>query len=302
MVNFSVFNELSLPFPNNKDIEDKFTIFFRLLKELKNKNLTTIRVDEDFKNYRILEDKTFQEFFGQIRDKDFQRKMKHFIANTIISIDTPIIKDEDLEDDETLIENTYIFDTELTFGGLACADVWNTIAISFDSDAKWDSRLIKLTKNASAEIEVRHSSKTIHLQCHTDFFEELEKELKLCITKDSFWENRDEYFSSKIIFCEEVKKQIEKVDLRIFNKAISMLRDIETEKKKLSDFNISREGETVRDNPKLKSLREFYINGTKLFFEKHIKNLPNNGRIHYIEKEDKIYIGYIGEHLPTKNF
>ncbi len=284
MVNFSVFNELSLPFLNENDIESKFAIFFELLKELKNKNLTTIRMDDNFKNYKILEDKTFQEFFGQIKDKDFQRKMKHFIANSVISIDTPIIKDEELEDDETLIENIYFFDTELTFGGLACADVWNTIAISFDSDEKWDLASVELTKNSSNKIEVRHSSTTTHLQGHTGFFEELEKELKLCIKKDNFWEDRYNLFPSKIIFCEEVQKQVEKVDLRIFNKAMSMLRDIETEKKKLSDFNISGEGETVRDNPKLKSLREFDIDGTKLFFEKHIKNLPNDGRIHYFER------------------
>lgn len=302
MVNFSVFNEQSLPFSEQRIIQDKFGIFFELLKELKSKNLTTIRMDEDFKNYPILENKTFQEFFGQIDDKDFARKIKHFIANTIISIDTPIIKDEELEDDESLVENTYSFNMQTTFGGLACADVWNSIAISFDSDEDWNSSYIEMVKNESDKINIRHSSKILHLSSHADFFEELESELKLNITQDNFWEKKDEFFPLKIIFCTEVENQVKKLDKRIFDKAISLLRDIETERKDLNCFQISGEGETVKTNSKLRSLREFDIDGTKYFFEKHIKNLPNDGRIHYLEKLDKIYIGYIGEHLPTKNF
>ena len=41
--------------------------------------------------------------------------------------------------------------------------------------------------------------------------------------------------------------------------------------------------------------------GQKEFFEKHIKNLSNGYRIHFFEKDENIYIGYIGKHLKTKN-
>ena len=35
--------------------------------------------------------------------------------------------------------------------------------------------------------------------------------------------------------------------------------------------------------------------------KKHIKNLSNGYRIHFFEKDENIYIGYIGKHLKTKN-
>jgi hypothetical protein len=64
MVNFSVFNELSLPLDVNT-AKEKFGIFFKLLTQLKNKNLNTIRMSDDFKNYQISKDTTtFQIFLG----------------------------------------------------------------------------------------------------------------------------------------------------------------------------------------------------------------------------------------------
>jgi len=48
-------------------------------------------------------------------------------------------------------------------------------------------------------------------------------------------------------------------------------------------------------------MREFYIDDVKYFFEKHIKNFADGYRMHYLEKEGNIYIGYIGMHLETKN-
>ncbi len=45
MVNFSVFNELSLPFENELDIENEFIVFFILLKNLENKQFFTIIFD-----------------------------------------------------------------------------------------------------------------------------------------------------------------------------------------------------------------------------------------------------------------
>ena len=75
---------------------------------------------------------------------------------------------------------------------------------------------------------------------------------------------------------------------------------IEKGNKNLIDFNYSGESSTVKDDPKLKKVRLFSINGKKHFFENHIKNLPNGHRVYFLEKDNKIHIGYIGVHLPTK--
>lgn len=61
------------------------------------------------------------------------------------------------------------------------------------------------------------------------------------------------------------------------------MRDIETQRKLITDFNYSGEGETVRTDPKLKQMRMFTIFGDKVFFENHIKSLPNAYRIYFLE-------------------
>ena len=67
----------------------------------------------------------------------------------------------------------------------------------------------------------------------------------------------------------------------------------------------SDESQTVRNHPKLRKLRTFPLpeSGKSVFFQAHIK-LTNGLRLHfYPDKENKkIYIGYIGKHLPTKYY
>ena len=50
MVDFVVFNELSLPLLNDGKIKDNFGFLFEILHELKKKSITTIRMDKEFKD------------------------------------------------------------------------------------------------------------------------------------------------------------------------------------------------------------------------------------------------------------
>ena len=310
MVKFSVFNEMSLPFHSEHEVEAKFGIFFKLLKELKSKGLTTIRMDRDFRAYPILENITFQQFFGQIESREFKTKMRSFIGNGISKVDSPLIKIEEVEEERKIIENEYFYNGVSTQGGLACCDIWNTLTISFLSDEQWNKNKILLNKEmltddgilSSKNIIVPHASNIEHLNLHSDFFEVLEDEKRLEFSLSNFWTKRYEIFPDKILFVDEVEKQLEKLDSRVFEKALAILRDIETSKRVLEDFDISGEGETVSSNTKLRKLREFKLDGKIEFFEKHIKNLPNGYRIYFLERDEKIYIGYIGKHLPTKKF
>jgi len=309
MVDFSVFNELSLPFSNDTNIENEFGIFFNILKELKSKNLTTIRMDNDFKNYEILEHVTFQEFFGQIKDRDFQRKIRSFITNTITTIDTPIIKDNEEEECNKLLETEYFYNGNSIIGGLACCDIWDTILISVNSNSIWDNSQITLQKNiivqediVSQEIQIKHSSKIEHLDNHKDYFKELEINSRLHISQENFWENRKNLFPNKIVFSREMQKQIKLLDKATFKQAISILRDVENKKKLITDYNHSLESKSVHQDEQLKKLRRFTIKNKTFCFEKHLKSLPNANRIYFLEHKNKIYIGYIGKHLSTKKF
>lgn len=219
MVNFSVFNELSLPLEERK-AHTIFIDFFKLLLELKRYGLGTIRMNDDFKNYNILTGVTFQHFLGQQQDRDFKTKLKSFIVNTVITIKTPIIKKSETEQLNSLSDCEYFHDKQSTDGGLACADIWNTLAVSFSTENQWDCSSIRLTKNilkSNGSIEenlipVKHASSCIHLKEHQDFFSDIEQENKLNITQDNFWNTREISFPGKIEFCQEVESQIKKLD------------------------------------------------------------------------------------------
>ena len=266
MVEFAVFNELSLPFQNNIDIENKFIDFFKLLKELENKNLTKIRMDKNFKNYpEIIKDITFQQFFGQLHESVIKDRLREFITNGIIKIESPLIKIEENDEQNEILENEYFYKKESTIGGLACCHIWDTVAVSFQSNKEWNKEKIVLQKQTILDeqeinIDIRHASKVEHLNSHQKFFKELEEEKKLDITQNNFWERKKEFFPKRIVFCKEVKKQIKNLDKTIFEQAISILRDIETNKKKPTDYDYSGEKETVKTNPKMIAERKFTIN------------------------------------------
>lgn len=308
MVRFSVFNELSLPFSTNENIVEKFFNFFELLEDTKKKGLDTLRFSKNFKDYEILQGVNFQQFVGQQQDQDFKRKILSFLTNKgIVLIDSPIIQEKETHEQDIISSCEYFYNTKTNDSGLACCDIWNTLAISFNSDTQWDTENIILQKDTFSEntdivqqsIEIRHASKIDHLKAHQIFFDDLEEEFKLSITQEHFWEQRTSFFSN-IIFCPEVELQIRKLDKGIFQQAISILRDVEAQRKLITDFNFSGESETIHNNPDLRKLREFTINGEKVFFENHLKSLPNAYRVYFLMQKQKIHIGYIGKHLKGK--
>lgn len=299
MVNFSVFNELSLPLEDIKEFEK----FFEVLTSLRSLGLEKIRMDRNFTQYpEILPNLTFQQFIGQVSDRDKKRRLLNFIKDSITVIESPLIM-EDEEEKEQLLENEYFYKDISTIGALACCDIWNTITVSFSSHTQWNTNYIILKKQTILDenkinINIRHSSKVEHLASHQNFFKELEEEKKLGITQDEFWEKRAEFFPKKIVFCIEIKKQINGLDKNIFQQAMSILRDVENGKKKITDYNHSSESKSVCNDGKLRKMRIFTYKNIKIQFNDHLKSLPNANRMYFLERNKKIYIGYIGKHLP----
>ncbi len=309
MTNFAVFNELSLPFPDsfqNEQIAQKFSIFFGLLKETQQKGLGTLRLNENFKDYEIQKNISFGDFLGQ-QEREFKSRITSFLTNNTF----PLIKNDESEERDNLLESEYFYDENPNTGGLACSDIWDTIAISFQSNERWNRagiclKKISLYKDEENEIDTkekkidtRHASIKEHLLTHQDFFEELEKEEILGITKKNFWEKRKEFFSNIVVFCPEVEAQIQNLDEKIFDQFISKLRKVEKEAKSITEYDWRPESQSVRQNPALRRKREFTIDEKKVFFEKHF-NLPSGNRMYFLEKDQKVHIGYIGKHLPTQ--
>jgi len=296
MVSFSVFNELSLPFANDEGVENSFIEFFKCISLLKQKSLKSIRMDKDFKDFEIIQGIYFPQFFGQIEQHELKQRVRSFVTNGIVIIKSPLV--EDRNDEDSLLDRNYIYNGDNPFiGGLACCEMWNSITVSFHSDSRWGNAFVDIVKGIES-ISVRHISLPEHIQNHESFFVQIESEQRQDITQNNFWKERAIFFPEKIIFCEEVKKQIETMDTAIFRQAVGILRDIDSGKKQITDYNHSPESQSVRNNPDLKRYRLFTVDGKKVYFDNHLKNLSNGYRIYFLEKEEKIYIGYIGKHLP----
>jgi len=262
-------------------------------------------MDKPFTQYNeILPHLTFQQLIGDISDRDKKRRLLNFIKDGITVIESPLIL-HDEEENEQLLENEYFYNNVSTIGALACCDIWNTVTISFNSKIEWDKDYIVLQKQTildeqEIDIDIRHASKIQHLKSHQIFFKELDDDIKLEITQENFWHRREEFFPNKIVFCKEIEKQIENINKVTFEQAISILRDVERARKLITDYSHSGESQSVKNDDALRRQRLFTIENNKVFFENHIKSLPNANRIYFLEQDDKIYIGYIGKHLPTK--
>lgn len=127
------------------------------------------------------------------------------------------------------------------------------------------------------------------------------------------WERREEVFPN-LIFCEQTKTQIYENHGK--SHIISVIKRLEILNKyydenlkfeiKLLGFNARTESETVMKTPKLKERRKFKKpdNIEEYFFE-HISFTGDYpGRIYFKADDNshKIYIGYIGKHLPTAKY
>lgn len=190
-------------------------------------------------------------------------------------------------------------------GALACGDIWDTLVVSFNSSIDLETPFIEIIKESlegRQTIRIKHASRQEHLKKHADFFMQIEASIQENITPSNFWAKKEALFKQKIIFSKDVEKQIKTIDVRIFKQALSILRAIEKGNKRLQDFTTSGESQSVKQDENLKKLRMFEMANEKVYFEHHIKSLSNGYRIYYRQENEKIYIGYIGKHLRTKNF
>ena len=128
-----------------------------------------------------------------------------------------------------------------------------------------------------------------------------------------FWDHRESLFPN-LIFCENVKKQIyNDPGMNHINAIIKRLEKLDDYYNKHNIFDIKtlafkarNESDSVKNDSKLKELRRFKKpDDSYSYFYNHISFSGNyTGRIHFEadDKLKKIYIGYIGKHLPTAKY
>jgi len=303
MVDFAIFNELSLPLESDLNAEDAFLKFLFLLKETKHKGIREIKSIYELKTLEIKPGFYFQQFMGSIVNRELKTKLRNLLANSPLPFRSPLNISQTNTDNELGIEYYY---NGLIAHGLGCADMVDTLAISMPNSTSWNQDFIEIKKNELVEcpceiitnnVCVKHISDCSHLNSHSNYFFELQEYQIKNITQYNFWEKRDSLFT-RVIFCNEVEEQLPKLHKNTFDSMIKKLLSVENGIKNITDFHWSPEGDNISNNPRLRSQREFTLpDGTVKYFTNHIKSFINGNRMHFLEIGENIYIGYIGVHL-----
>lgn len=302
---FLIFNSKSLPFKNKYEFEKEFKNFIKILTLLSDKQhyYHQLKSDVSLENLKVFDGFTFKEILNKV-ERDMKSMILSFLTNRTIKIEIPIVKEKEGLN-LGLVE--YRYNNELN-NEMGYVDMFNTFLISFLSSDEWETSKIQLKKYIcnkemdieELDIEINNISKEEHLNLHKDRLEDKRYKIIDNLIKD-FFKYKDKYFKNKIIINSEVEKSLEKLDKIVLARAITILYDLETENRKIDDYEHSSESETVQNNPNFLKERLFkFDDGTKEYVFDHLKSLPSGNRIYYLEKNGKIYICYIGPHLSTK--
>ena len=142
-----------------------------------------------------------------------------------------------------------------------------------------------------------------------------EKILEEISSGQDLWELREKLYPN-LILCDNVKDQLyhdsEKFHILAVMKRLQHLQNYFSQHHEKYDpcelgFDARTESQTVKTNSDLRDKRKFRLpDGTEKYFFDHIgfAGKYSAGRIHFLPdcENQCCYVGYIGQHLPTKNF
>jgi hypothetical protein len=219
-------------------------------------------------------------------------------------------------------EIEYQYDNEPALG-LTLAHLWNTVSLSLDGDARFQNFVVylsKLTLDNSGEINATLcESHTLICEAQID--------MNRSIIKQKLLDNLNcgadiiacaqKYFPN-ILFCDAAEKQVRALSgsEEYFEEIIKHLNIFDQEKASGAQPFRPRgltyapgESNSTEDNKKLYKMREFRCpDGMIRYFGAHSKLMSSNKRIHLIADysdhlgNEKVLIGYVGDHLPTLQY
>lgn len=202
--------------------------------------------------------------------------------------------------------------------GVGCLTAYESeeYVVSMQTDLLWEKEEIDGVY-VSAEEDDREE--VVRNCCFTEHVENLVKEEKEKITRmvssgKELWEKRKSIYPH-LVFCDCVQKQLEEarnsLHIKMIMKRLQILEDYfqnfdgKFDKHKVG-YGCREESETVKKNDKLRGMRVFKLpDKREKFFSWHISfSVDYPGRIHFIpDAQERIgIIGYVGKHLPTKNY
>lgn len=154
-----------------------------------------------------------REFFRDVENPDFKNQIRDVLANRLWKVESPLLIDESVEDE--LLETIYFYENKTTTGGLACANFWDAIAISFNNLEFKNITELEILKN-NILIRVMHASKVEYLDKYQSYFDNIEHKLKFGFTQANFWELKNTYLT-KFVFLDKTENEIKRLDAQAFS-------------------------------------------------------------------------------------
>lgn len=314
---YIAFNELSGELMSNGDDKIKqadaiINSFILLLKQIKEQGLIDGILCE--KDYSIICCKITKEYgiSEWINDKKTDKEYKRFFMSYIS-------KNMFTYEKKELLGKFFVKSEENEKLGLGCtyAQEHDCYVLSIGSDTAWKNNIIKgryskndekenivyinnlFDKNSLAQFKLKHSK---------DVYSNISSGYDLRDQKEILFPN--------LVFCDSVKEQLANDPernhiIQIMEKLANLQQYFEScgdyYNPKDLGMDARTESASVKNNPELKKYRLFRLpDGREEYFYDHIgfTGKFKAGRIHFLPspKENVCYIGYIGRHLPTKNY
>lgn len=252
--------------------------------------------------------------FGKWLNLIDDQLLRNLIKSTISRIKCPIVEGYTEINDNSIF--SLLPDETIEVLGLGFSCLKNGYCLSFASSSTWEKNKIKIshhhTLDGTYKIENLVASNLFSLECVNTLIEENlnHRQNEKDYLQDLTLRNNLDFLN--LIFCQSALKNLKSTALTghdisrvidILNKLNSAIlisdnmRDLATN----SSLTISGESTSTMQMPKLARRRNFRhpILGI-IPFEYHVKNLPNNKRMHILADFNikKICVGYFGNHLP----
>lgn len=315
-----IFNELSAqPVATIEDACGTLAHFVNAWSAIQPFGMQRIRLPEDMGNglyyLKLAPDYSVGSWLNDERvEFNIRERFRQIVANP------PLISENEIET-LSLFQRSEFCLTEAggkpVARGFGVAWLSNQLLISLLTHEQWHTHALNGWhwwieddgQERTAALEVKHFSTETHVKHHIPWVQTIQQEhLKSSL---EVWEKRYEFFPN-LVLCGEVEGQLRKIGVSGFlNQIIERLRTLDAFAANWEtgnfDLNAINQTTNLRISGESDSTMRLY-SGRRRFqlpdkrrelFELHIK--IGDLRFHFFpdNSEKKIYVGYIGSHLPT---
>lgn len=318
---YFILNEHSIKtIKDRSEINKSLVTFFDIYKEAANRDFRQIRVTENIHcnwyEIELIENFTIRNWINGNSNKDYKTRIKSLISAT----STPLFKEEDIDLKNKLSCCEFKYEN-IFVPVLGAAFILNQLSISINSDKIWCLDMFKLNHIELGDEDFTESESIVNnvtLPEHWDIHYKA-----IVANRNSNKKSKEDRLAiilnySNIVFTPKALKQALKINDNFFSETLDNLQMIEDKVKDieekveeinyqalikgLPELDITDESDSVKQNPNFARHRSLFFEEERVFFGHHIRKHKFYNRVHFIIKNKKIVIGYIGKHLPTSKY